>query len=332
MKNKIIVFLFSIIIFSLLIIGIIKVRENNKSNNIKISVAEVTHSVFYSPWYVAKENGYFLDEGIDIEIILTSGADKTTAAVLSKDVDIGLAGAEASFYVYNNGEKDYVKTFASLTKRDGQFLVGSCNEKDNFDVKNLISKNVLAGRVGGMPLMVFTYGLYKNGINPKDVNINSSVDFASLSGAFISGEGEYVNLFEPTALTLEKEKYGCVLSSIGRMSGEVPYTTFFSRKSYINDNKDVLRKFVKAINRGLAFVKNNSAQKISEVIKAEFPSISKEDLTLIVKRYKDNDSWWDNTYVEEDAFNTLKEIMKYNNALDKDVSFDKLVTNEFNEK
>ncbi len=130
-------------------IGLIMIfKKDDNSGLTKIKVAEVTHSMFYTPQYVAHALGYFEDEGLDVEIILTSGADKVTAAVLSGDVEIGFCGSEATIYIYNQGEDDYLLTFAGLTKRDGSFLV-SREKYDNFTLNDLKGKYVVGGRKGG---------------------------------------------------------------------------------------------------------------------------------------------------------------------------------------
>ena len=231
MKKYIITTLILIICIGLIIISCFKNKEEN--NNLeKITVAEVTHSAFYAPFYVAIEEGYFEKNGINIELILTSGANNVTAAVLSNDVEIGFCGPEATIYVYNEGEKDYIQSFAGLTKRDGQFIV-SRKKIENFDISMLEGKEVLAGRIGGMPLLNFLNALDNSNINKKEVNINTSIDFASLTGSFIGGNGDFVNLFEPNATKLEKEGYGYIVASIGQFSGEMPYTAFNARKSFI---------------------------------------------------------------------------------------------------
>ncbi len=317
-------------IFVLAILGFMGIYYGNKdSNELKrVKVAEVTHSIFYAPYYVSIHNGYFEEEGLDVETILTSGADKVASAVLSGDVNIGLSGLEATIYVFNNDAKDYLVNFSGLTKRDGQFLVGDCKYKDSFKLEDLKGKKVLAGRSGGMPSMVFMYGLYKNGISESEVDVDTSVDFANLSGAYIGGQGEYVNLFEPTALTMEKEGYGCVLSSIGLMSGEVPYTVFHTKKSYLNSNKDVINKFRKVIGKGLEFVMNNDSETIAKVIKSEFSSNSFEDIVKVVDRYKNADSWQENTFIKESAYNNLLDLMEYNKVISERPEFDTLVYNE----
>ena len=326
--KKVIVFIIFGIIFILGIIGVCYYKRENTAN--KITVAEVTHSAFYAPWYVAIEKGYFKEQGIDIEVILTSGADKVGTAVLSGDAQIGLSGLEATIYVYNNGEKDYLTSFSALTKRDGQFLVGDCKYKNDFSVELLKGKSILVGRSGGMPSMVFAYGLYKNNIDNRDVKLDTSVEFAALSGAYIAGQGDFVNLFEPTARSVEASGKGCVLASVGLLSGELPYTVFHAKKSYIENNKDLIQKFVNAINKGLNYVYENDSKTIAKDIINQFPDLSINDLAEVVERYKKSDSWWGNSYIEENAYNNLLELMEYNGALEKKIDFNILVNNEFN--
>ena len=326
------IILFVCVIFCLVfgVIGLYNSKSNNKELT-TINVAEVTHSLFYTPWYVAIEKGFFEEEGIDVNLVLTPGADKVAASVLSNDVNIGFSGPEATIYVYNNGEKDNLVTFASLTKRDGQFLVGSCDLKDKFDVNSLKGKTVLAGRSGGMPLMIFKYALKESGIDVSEVNIDTSVEFAALSGAFIGGQGDFVNLFEPNASKIESEGYGCVLESLGLLTGEVPYTAFYARKSYIDSNKDTIKSFVIALNKGLKYTKETDSKELAGIIKNQFPDTNENELVSIIERYKNADSWWDTTFVDKEAYERLESIMIYNDSLDKKVNFDKLVTNKFNE-
>ena len=289
-----------------------------------IKIAEVTHSVFYSPLYVAIEEGYFNEENIDIKLILTPGADKVSAAVLSGDVQIGFAGAESAIYVYEKKEKDYLQIFSGLTKRDGQFILGRKNKKD-FSLKDLYGKEILVGRSSGMPALNFLNALKNEEIDKNKIKINYNIDFASLSGAFIGNTGDYVNLFEPTALKLEKEGYGYVLQSIGLLSGEMPYTTFYARKSYIENNKEIIKSFTKAINKGLEFVKNNDEMKIAKSIYKQFPDLSLNDLSTIVKRYKDADSFLDSSYIEEKLLINLENLLIDNNLLKDYVPYNDLI-------
>ncbi len=329
MKKRIIILIGLIVIFS---VGFVVFRTLHKKATTleKIKVAEVTHSVFYAPLYAAIENGYFEDNGIDVELILTPGADKVSAAVLSGDVEIGFCGPESSIYVYNGGEKDYIQTFAGLTKRDGQFIV-SREKIENFEMKDLIGKEILVGRTGGMPALNFENAVKNSNIVKNDINMNYSVEFAALSGSFIGGEGDFVNLFEPNATKLEKEGYGYVVGSVGMLSGEVPYTAFNARKSYIKDNKDLIDRFTKAINKGLNFVAENSSKKIAEAILDQFPDSSLNDVETIVTRYKESDTWLKNAYISEESFENLEDIMIDAGQITEYVPYDKLINNSYNE-
>lgn len=196
MNKKILLYLLCLLFIFLVGSSVLFDFNTKKENNIKLNVAEVAHTIFYAPQYVALEKGYFNDVGLDINLFLASGADKVTASVLSGDADIGFSGSEATIYVYNGGEKDYLKTFAQLTQKDGSFLV-SRKKYDNFNLDDLTGKEIIGGRAGGMPVMTLSYGLKENGIIPnKDVVIDTSVAFSAMSGAFISGQGDFVSLFD----------------------------------------------------------------------------------------------------------------------------------------
>ena len=331
MKKIILTIILCIIVILSTILLIINNNSNNSENLKKVKVAEVAHTIFYAPQYVALEKGYFKDEGLDIELLLTPGADKVTSAVLSKDVDIGFCGSEASIYVYNSGNKDYIVSFAGLTKRDGAFLV-SRKKEDNFKLEDLKGKYVIGGRKGGMPEMTFEYTLKENGIDINDLTIDTSVDFASMGGTFISGVGDYVTLFEPSATQVENEGYGYVVAYIGEYGGSVPYTAYNARKSYIEKNPQIIQKFTNAINKGLDFVWNNDEETIAKVIVNQFPDLTINELSKMIKRYKDNDAWMKDTYFTKESFDHLQDIMIEAKELDKKVPYKDLVNTTFSSK
>lgn len=321
--KKILIGIVCLVIIALIITIPLFVKKDTELK--KVRVAEVTHSIFYSPLYAADALGYFEEEGIDLEIILTSGADKVTTAVLSGDVEVGFCGSEATIYVYNNGEKDYLVNFAGLTKKDGSFLVS--REDEDFDIKNLIGKHIIAGRKAGMPAMTLEYALNINGIKTSEVNFDTSIDFASTTGAFIGGTGDYVSVFEPTASSLEKQGVGHIVASIGELGGVVPYTAFNARKSYIEENEDIIKGFTKAIQKGLDYVKEHSSSEVAEKISSYFPDTSLNDVTSIVERYRNIDAWFDSTAISEKDFNHVMEIMENAGELTNKAPYDKLVTN-----
>lgn len=327
MKKTFLKVLFGVIIIALVLFGYSKWKKKdiNENNLVNVKLSEVTHSAFYAPLYVAIENGYFKEEGISLELILTSGADKVAASVLSKDVNIGFAGPESAIYVYNGGEEDYLVTFAGLTKRDGQFIIGKDDKEFNWN--DLKGKEVLVGRKGGMPALNFLNALKNAGVNPNEVNLNYSVEFAALSGSFIAGVGDYVNLFEPNATKLEKENFGHVVASIGEKSGSVPYTAFYVQKSYMNENRETLEKFTKALERGIDYVKEHNPENIAKVIAPQFPDSSLNDLTIIVDRYKEYDSWLPNAYISEEIYQNLEDIMIDAELINEYVPYHELVQN-----
>lgn len=325
MKNKYLYAIITFIIALIIALLLIFLSNNEEKQNITtLKVAEVTHSIFYTPFYVAIENGYFKNYNIDIDLILVSGSDNVAASVLSKDTNIGLAGPESAIYVYTGGEKDYLQVFAGLTKRDGQFLI---SRNKDFKWSDLIGKEVLVGRSTGMPALSFFKALENEGIDKSKVKINTSIEFAELSGAFIGGEGDFVNLFEPTASKLESNKQGYVVKSVGLSSNAFPYTAFYAKKSFINNNKEVLTAFTKAINEGILYVKNNNGKTIANVIKKQFSDATIDELSAQIERYKKADAWLDSPYLSEDFYNTLIELLEDNDLLKKPVYYEKMVNN-----
>ena len=276
--------------------------ESNKqktSSLNKITVAEVTHSLFYSPFYSAIANGYFEEENIEIELLLTPGADNVMAAVLSNDAQIGLSGSEATIYIYNSGEKDYIKTFAQVTQKDGSFIVA--REKiNNFTLNDLKGKKIIGGRLGGMPEMTLEY-------------------------AFIGGNGDFVALFEPQATKIVNEGYGYIVESLGTVGGVVPYTAFNARTSYIENNKEIIKGFTNAILKGLNYVHENDSKTIAENVLKFFPDTSLNDLTSAIDRYKKNDTWPTTTTFTKESFDHLQNIVIEAGFLDKKVEYDKLI-------
>ena len=322
MKKRLYIFISIILIFLISSFVLFNKKDNNITN---IKVAEVAHSIFYAPQYVALHNNYFKEENLNVEIILTPGADKVTAAVLSGDVEIGFSGSEATIYIYNGGEKDYLKTFAQLTQKDGSFIV-SREKIDNFNIKMLKGKHYIAGRLAGMPEMTLEYILTKNGINPNnDINLDTSIAFASMQGAFIGGTGDFVSLFEPNATQVEQQGYGYIVASLGELGGNIPYTAYNAKKSFIENNKDIIKKFTKAIQKGLDFVHNNDSETIAKIIAPEFPDTKLEDLIIAINQYKKTDTWPKTTNFTEESFNHMQDIMINAKQIEKKVNYKDLI-------
>ena len=301
------------------------------SNLTKVTLSEVAHSIFYAPMYVAIEEGYFKDEGIDLELVTAFGADKVTTAVLSGEADIAFMGSESTIYVYNQEADDYLVNFAQLTQRAGNFLV-SREPADQFDWKDLKGSEVLGGRKGGMPQMVFEYVLKKHGIDPaKDLNIDQSIDFGSTAAAFSGGKGDYTVEFEPSATALEIEGDGYVIASLGEASGYVPYTAFSARKSYLEQNPEIVQSFTNALQRGMDYVNSHTPEEIAQVIQPQFAETDLDQITTILKRYHDQDTWKEDLIFTEDAFDLLQDILMSAGELQSRAPYEHLVTTAYAE-
>ena len=306
--------------------------ETTADGKTKVVLNEVAHSIFYAPMYVAIEEGYFAEEGIELTLVTGFGADKTMTAVLTGEADIGFMGSESTVYTYAGGTEDYVVNFAQLTQRAGNFLV-SREPIENFSWDMLKGKDVLGGRAGGMPQMVFEYILKKNNMDPAtDVNINQSIDFGSTAAAFSGGDADFTVEFEPHATSLEEKGDGYVVASLGEDSGYVPYTAFCAKKSYLEANPQVIQAFTNALQKGMDYVQTHTPEEIAKVIAPQFAETDMATLTTIVARYHNQDTWKDNLIFEKDAFDLLQNILESSEVLEERVPYEDLVTTEFAEK
>ena len=324
------------IIIILIVIGVVTyliTKDNNENQGLqKVSVNEVTRSVFYAPQYVAIAKGFMEEEGLEIELTTGQGADKVMTAVLAGQSDIGFAGPEASIYVYNEGKEDYCEVFAQLTQKDGSFLV-SKEPTDNFSWQDLKGKTVIPGRKGGVPYMTFEYVLKQNGINPQtDLVLDDSIKFDLMAGAFTGGTAEYVTLFEPTASMTQQAGKGYIVASVGEASGEIPYTAYFAKKSYIEENSQTIQKFTNAIYKAQKWVEEHTMKEVAEVIINFFPDTDVETLTTSLQSYKDIDAWKTTPEMKEESFELLQTVMEEAGELAQKAPFNKVINNSFAEK
>ena len=302
----------------------------SKEELTKVTLNEVAHSIFYAPQYVAIEEGYFAEEGLDLTLVTGFGADKTMTAVISGEADIGFMGAEASIYAYQEGATDPVVNFAQLTQRAGNFLVAR-EEMPDFSWDDLRDTRVLGGRKGGMPEMVFEYILKNHNIDPaSDLEIDQSIDFGSTAAAFTGDmSADFTVEFEPSATALEKEGKGYVVASLGVDSGYVPYTSYSAKTSFLNENPQVIQSFTNALQKGMDYVQNHSPEEIAQMISPQFPETDMDTLTTIVNRYYEQDTWKENLVFEKDSFELLQDILEGAVELEKRVDYEQLVTTEF---
>ena len=329
------VLIYSVAILLIIVISITLTIIHNKKDNQDektIKVNEVTRSVFYAPQYVAINNGYFKENGINVELTTGQGADSVMTAVLSNQCDIGFAGPEASIYVYNEGKEDYCQVFAQMTKKDGSFLIAK-TKNSTFNWQDVKGKTIIPGRKGGVPYMTLEYVLRKNGIDPKkDVVLDDSIKFDLMAGAFTSGNAEYVTLFEPTASLTQLQNKGYIVASVGEAAGEIPYTAYFAKKSYISQNENVIQGFTNAIAKGEKWVKENSSEEIAKTVQSFFPNTDLELLTSAIQRYKDIDAWNETPVLKEESFNRLQEVMTQAGELSQKAPYNNIINNKYSEK
>ncbi|GAB4072739.1 ABC transporter substrate-binding protein [Barrientosiimonas marina] len=290
-----------------------------------IQLAEVTRSVFYAPQYVAIEKGFFADEGIDIELKTAWGGDKTMTALLSDGADVALVGSETSIYVHAQDSNDQAVNFAQLTQTDGTFLVAK-EPKPDFTWDDIKGSTFLGQRVGGMPQMVGEYVLKQHDLDPQtDLNLLQNIDFGNIPGAFSSGDAEYVQLFEPTASTFEKENKGHIIASFGEESGNVPYTSFMTKETFLDDNEQTVKQFTRAVYNAQEWVQNHSAEEIADVIQPYFEDTEKKMIASSIERYKDQDSFASNPKLDKEGWSNLKAIMDEAGELPEDARYEDLV-------
>ncbi len=326
MKKKIIV---TILVISLLALCLPFAACSKQKEDV-IRLNEVTHSVFYAPLYVAINEGYFKEQGISIELTNGGGADKTMTAVLSGQADIGFCGPEASVYVYNEGKKNYPIVIGQLTKRDGSFVIGR-QKTDSFDWSTaFLGKEIIGGRKGGVPAMALEYALKKNGyVDGQNVTINYDVQYDLISAAFDGGTGDFCTMFEPAATNFELAGKGYLVASVGEEAGDIPYTCFCAEKSYLEKNADKVKRFLAALQKGVAFVNTESAETIAKAVSPSFADTSLSVLTSAIANYKKIGAYVDDMKLKKDDFEHLQDIIISAGVMTKRADYDKLVDNGY---
>jgi len=303
--------------------------QEQTANLTPVTLNEVAHSIFYAPQYVAIENGYFAEEGIDLTLVTGFGADKVATALVSGEADIGFMGSESSIYIYNQEPEDYIINFAQLTQRAGNFLVAR-EPMENFKWEDLKGSYVLGGRKGGMPEMVFEFILKKNNIDPvADLSIDQSIDFGSTAAAFTGNDAEFTVEFEPSATALESEGVGYVVASLGEASGYVPYTAYSVKQSYLEEHPEILQAFTNALQKGMDYVQSHTPEEIAKVIQPQFEETDLETITKIVTRYYEQDTWKKDLIFEKESFDLLQNILQEAGELPAWTPYEDIVNTEF---
>lgn len=320
-------------VFVAVLVGLVSVGFAGCGGNSKLRVNEVTHSIFYAPFYAAINLGYFEEEGIEIDLVNGGGSDQSMTALISNSADVALLGPETAVYVVNEGASNTPVIFGQLTKRDGSLLIGR-NPEPDFKWSNLVGKEIIGGRRGGSPAMALQYAIEKVnnlpiGTGPDKVNINLDVAFNLVVGAFEAGTGDYCTMFEPTASEYVAAGKGYIVASVGEECGEVPFTCFMAMRSYINKNEGQIEAFLRAVMKGYNYLMNATDDEIYEALAPSFSTSTRSSIVTSVQTYKRIDAWMSSPAMEESAYNRLLAIMTNAGELDKNVDFSKVVDNSY---
>ncbi len=181
--------------------------------------------------------------------------------------------------------------------------------------------------------MTFEYVLKQNGLDTEnDLVLDDSIKFDLMAGAFAGGNADYVTLFEPTASMTQAEGKGYIVASVGEAAGEIPYTAYFAKKSYIENNPEIIQGITNAIYKGEVWVKEHTAREIAEVIQDFFSDSDLDMLEKSIQSYKDIDAWNDTPVLEEEAFDRLQTVMQEAGELTEKAPYDVIVNNDFAKK
>lgn len=312
-------------------------KKKDQDNTLRIS--EVTHSLFYAPLYVAINNGYFEDEGLEIELTNAGGSDTVMSSLISKSADIGLMGPESAVYVRNNGMENAPIIFAQLTACDGSFLVGRTNEKESFKWENLKGKHIIAGRKGGMPAMTLQYILEKHGLKPGaeisenvDTIMDTSIAFNLTASSFVAGTGDYCTIFDPTASQCEIDKTGYIVSALGEEVSDIPYTCFVATNDYLNNSGDKLDKFMRALKKGYDYLTKATDTQIVDCLKPSFSTTDDKLIVASVRNYLRIGAYASSFVLKESSWNNMLDIIDNAGELTNRVAYNDAVNTSFAKK
>ncbi len=309
----------------------------------KINFNEVTHSIFYAPFYAAINLGYFEEEGLEINLTNGGGSNVSMAALVSGSADMILAGPETVVYTSQEGVTDQPKVFGQLTQTDGSFIVAKNKSDKPFEITDLIGKTIIGGRAGGLPAMTLQYAVESYGLEigtgENQVNINDNVAFNNIASEFVNSDAEYCTLFEPNASNLiaEHPEYE-IVASVGSLvnNTNIPYTCFIAKDSYLNEHADICEKFLKAVRKAYDFLKNcyetDNLESAAEALLPSFEGMTLKDMEIAVKAYYSINAFSSNPVMSKSAFEMLLEITENAGMLNGNTNYESVVNTEIAKK
>lgn len=315
-----------------------------------INITEVTHSIFYAPFYAAQNLGYFEDEGLSINLTNGGGSDVCMTSLISGGSDIILAGPETVVYANQEGFSDQPQVFGQLTQTDGSFIVtrDMSITAESFSINDLQGETIIGGRAGGLPAMTLEHIIKKHfqigdvSHDPTKVNLRTDVAFNNISSAFFEDESvKFCTLFEPTATNFVNE-YPTQFKIVGSVADlldddeTIPYTCFIAKSSYLKEHSDIAEKFLRAVKKGYDYLKtcvtDDKLENSVTALKNSFTSMTDNDLKISVKQYFTIKAWAESPVMSETSFNKLIEICSGAGKTNGITDFSKLVSNSIANK
>lgn len=287
-----------------------KSSKSDKLTTVKFS--EVIRSIFYAPHYVAMSQGFFKEQGLNVDMNTAQGSDKGAAALIAGTADISMVGPETAIYIYNQKGGKTLKVFHQLTAVDGSFLL-SREQIDNFQWKDLEGKTVIGWRPGSSPQMVLNSTLTQEQVAGAKVVTN--IASTAMAGAFTSGQGDYIQVFEPVASTLVQEGKAYYAASLGEAFGPYPETSYVATSDYIKAHPDIITKFTAAVTEGAKWLGTASDEQIIAALKPFFDGTSDELILQSVNRYKAQGTWPTDPELTQAQFDVLQNVLVENGVL-----------------
>ncbi|WP_373232500.1 ABC transporter substrate-binding protein [Cohnella sp.] len=287
---------------------------NNESSKklVTVKFSEVIRSIFYAPHYVAMSKGFFEEQGLYVDMNTAQGSDKGAAALIAGTADISLVGPETSIYIYNQKGDKTLKIFHQLTATDGSFLL-SREKLDNFKWSDLEGKTVVGWRPGSAPQMVMNSTLIKEKV--ANVNVITNIAAPAMAGAFTSGQGDFIQLFEPVAATLVKEGKAYYAASMAEAFGPFPETSYVATADFIKENPEIIQKFTNAVTKGAEWLNTASEAEITEAIMPFFEGTPEDLIIQSVDSYKKQGTWPTKPELTEQQFEILQSVLIENGVL-----------------
>jgi len=301
----------------------------------KVRYSEVIRSIFYLPSYVALNQGYFKEQGLEVDMSTAWGSEKSIPQLFAGTIDIALLGPESGVYIQNSPSPVKAKMFCALTAKDGLILMSRTKiAPAAFKWDMLKGKVFLDWRHGVTPQIDGEWVLKKHGLNPeKDLTYITNVASNNRDAAWLGGKGDFGTFFEPTVSILERDGKAHALVSIGQEIGPVDYTVYIATDEYIAKNPKTVQGWCNAIHKAAQHVAKGKADDLAKMVTSFFPKLEHGLLVSAIDRYKTLGIWKTDPVTEPAAIAKMQDVMVAGGVLkpDQRVKYESVVVRTFAE-